>query len=357
MLNPLLGAAFFLGSLELFRHRPRFITEALGAAWVLFLLPGMLSMNVEMYRVAQIIPILLALVSLGLLRLLAVIPEKWRWVFLIGFVGISIGIDGARILNFAPNPSKPETLFERIPHHEEWLAYEEVEKIKEAWGPGLVFSEFVANPDESLFDMVYPENAAENPRFDPSNARWAALLMDAHYFPFVSSRLAGSQWVWLDEKKSAKNLVLGVIPLTDSNRAMVGNWLLAHHYFRMLNAAILNVTNPASDQKAQALFEQEPAFFKKDRFLESCYWERRGEFYYDYSYQTHLEDHLNALRQAIEKGYPAAQLYFKLGSLLFRNGDRKDALTAFRAALKADPQYAAAQSGLNLALSLPPKRP
>jgi len=215
----------------------------------------------------------------------------------------------------------------------------------------------VANPDESLFDMVYPFNAAENPRFDPSGARWAALLMDANYFPFVSARLAGSQWVWLDAKNREKNLVLGVIPLTDPNRAIVGNWILAHHYFRALNEAIFNITNPASYQKAQALFEQEPIFFKKDRFLESCYWERRGEFYYDYAFDLHYQDHLNALRQSIEKGYPAAQLYFKLGSLLLRKGDRKGALAAFRAALKVDPRYEAAQSGLNLALSQAPKRP
>ena len=88
-----------------------------------------------------------------------------------------------------------------------------------------------------------------------------------------------------------------------------------------------------------------------DPFLESCFWERRGEFYYHYGYQEHYADQVEALRQAIQRGYPAAHLYFKLGSLLLRKGDRMGALEAFRAALKANPRDEAAQAGLHLALS------
>jgi hypothetical protein len=349
LLNPLLGSAFFLGVLELYRCRSRWMGPAIGAAFILFLLPGLLSMNLEMYRVVQVLPLLLVLVALGFIRLLFEMTGRWRWIFLVCFLGASLGIDGPRILNLLPDPSKPEAFFLKVPNHEDWMAYQIAKKMQEGLGPGLILSEWVAKPDESLFDMVYPFNAAENPRINPSQAKWAAVLMDGHYFPFVSPRLAGSQWVWLDEKNDAQNLVLGVVPMNAANRGILENWISAHHFFRKLNAAILNVANPQSYQNAAELLGQEPAFFQKDRFLEACYWERRGEFYYDYSYQAHLQDHLDALHQAIQKGYPAAHLYFKLGSLLLRKGDRLGAGSAFKAALKADPQYEAAQVGLNLA--------
>jgi hypothetical protein len=349
MLNPILGTVFFLGSLELYRCRSQFKALAIGAALALFMLPGMLSMNVEMYRVVQVMPLLFVVSVLGFLRLSVEIKPGWRWVFLAIFLVLSVGIDAARVLKFLPDPARPANFVQQVSNPEEWKAFQIAEKIKDRLGPGLVLSEFVAEPGESFFDAAYQFNSAENPRFDPSQAKWAAVLMDGRYFPFVSSRLAGSQWFWLDEKNDAKNLVLGVAPMTTANQMILKDWVSAHHFFRKLNAAILNVANPQSYQNAAELLGQEPAFFQKDRFLEACYWERRGEFYYDYSYQAHLEDHLDALHQAIQKGYPAAHLYFKLGSLLLRKGDRLGASSAFKAALKADPQYEAAQVGLNLA--------
>ncbi len=68
-LNPLLGALFFLGLVEAwrFRHLPFF--KVLGVAFALFILPGVLSVNVQGLRIVPLMPLPLFMVALGFQRL------------------------------------------------------------------------------------------------------------------------------------------------------------------------------------------------------------------------------------------------------------------------------------------------
>jgi tetratricopeptide (TPR) repeat protein len=352
-LNPLQAAAFFLGFLELTRRRQDPRAQAVLAALVLFLAPGFLSMGHEMCRVAQALPLILGISALGLVVFLGRFAPRHRWAILFLFLAAGAAWDAARVIRFLPRPPLAD---QRLP--QDWEAFQVLKSSTDHWGPGLILCDFPADSDESLFVMSYPINAAENPRLNPDQASWAALLMDRDYFHFVSPRLAGSQWFWLDPARpGGKNWVLGWVPLTAGNRPLIQRWMQAHHFFWRLNQKIDDINTPATYAEAADFFSQGERLVQGDPFLESCFWERRGEFYYQYGYQEHYEDHLEALRQAIQRGYPAAHLYFKLGSLLLRKGDRAGALGAFRAALKADPHDEAARAGLNLALSPASKGP
>ena len=69
MLNPLLTAAFFIGVIQTWVNRRRRGIQWAWAGGLLCLMPGLLSMNVEMYRVVLVLPFLLAGAVLGLQKL------------------------------------------------------------------------------------------------------------------------------------------------------------------------------------------------------------------------------------------------------------------------------------------------
>ncbi len=351
-LNPLEDAFFFIGAAQCVKSRGP-VDRVLALTFFLFLLPGMLSMGTEPFRVVQIIPVLAVLCVFGFLRLARAIPGPSRPVFLAVLFLLSAGLDVSRVersraLDYSKDPVEAE----------HWRTYQILKNFSETSGPGWIFTEFLAHPDETLGVMTHDFNKTWDPSSATASVGWSALLIDPHYYPFVSPGFPGSQWYWMDQGTPFdKGFVLGVIPNNAQNLPRLTRWLGAHAYFRRLSEDLCDINNPESYERAQKDFENPPPLIPQDRFLEACYWERRGEFDYDYSYQTHWEDHLDALRQAIKQGYPAAQLYFKLGSLLLRKGDRPGALSAFRAALKQDPQYEEAQSGLNLALGQAPPRP
>ena len=100
-----------------------------------------------------------------------------------------------------------------------------------------------------------------------------------------------------------------------------------------------NINIPKTSATAYQTLAEGQSLVAGDRFLESCYWEKASEFYYQHGYQDHYQDIANALQQAIKKGYPSAHLYYKLGCLYLRKKNFMDARAAFETALKEEPQY------------------
>jgi hypothetical protein len=74
-----------------------------------------------------------------------------------------------------------------------------------------------------------------------------------------------------------------------------------------------------------------------DPFLESCFWERMGEVYYHFGHR--YQDHLQAVQQAIQKGYPAVHLYYELAGLLRVAGRTAEAERAVQKAKESSILY------------------
>jgi len=92
------------------------------------------------------------------------------------------------------------------------------------------------------------------------------------------------------------------------------------------------------------LYERHFAF-EGDRFLESCFFEKIAENEYaDRNYEAQVA----ALRQALQKGIPAAHLYNNLGSLLMRRGRFQESREAFQKALQCRPNHTSAAQGLKV---------
>ncbi|HUO57355.1 MAG TPA: tetratricopeptide repeat protein [bacterium] len=144
------------------------------------------------------------------------------------------------------------------------------------------------------------------------------------------------------------DLILGIIPINARNSRTLMEWREIHHYFRALSFAVNQISEKDTYEKASQLFDSEPASLKRDRFIESCFWERRAEFYYQFDFKSHYSDLLFALRQAIEKGYPSAHLYYKLGSLYLQKKNFTEAQKSLCAALRIEPGYSEALQALRL---------
>jgi tetratricopeptide (TPR) repeat protein len=115
-----------------------------------------------------------------------------------------------------------------------------------------------------------------------------------------------------------------------------------------LSLAINVISEPRTYGEAEGLFRSAPDLLAADPFLSACYWERRSEFFYRYEFQKHFDDQVLALKNAVEKGYPAAHLYYKLGCLHMRKGETALARADFEKGLRREPGYGDIREALGL---------
>ncbi len=338
MLNPFLTSAFLVGLVEAYlnRREPKVQWGLFGAA--LCLLPGLLSMNVEMYRVILVLPFLLFGAALGLHRLLFEIPSARRAVFLAALLLPSLGLDIVHLAHphLFPLFSK-QGVFLGVPPSKpvrSYRAYQILEKQANL-GPGLFFSDFTAIPyDQTLNYATYGFNALLNPGIPLEAARWASILVNANYKPFLEKDLPGGQWVRLDEDLGMPDggLILGIIPMTQKNVGILQKWVQTYPFFRNMDFEWLNLADFMKGSHLLENFSKVKPFLAGDRFLESCYWEKTGEVLYrDRAFPHDLE----AYQKAAGEGYPSAHLFYKIGSIQLRKNQFALARENFRKAEKA----------------------
>ncbi len=335
-LNPLLGAFFWLGLLELVSLRTRpWVKWVLGSIPVL-MLPGLLSMNVEAFRIVQVLPLLLFVTACGLLSALAPLPPSKRWGTLFLILVISTSVDLYNLIQpLVDYRQHPEDFGRPVKSAERLEAYQLLASESREKGPGLVFTDFDPNSfnDHTLSAAVYPFNAARNRSLDPSRASWAAVFVNVHFLPFLHGRFPEGRWEWVGRglKSPDGGYLLGIIPVTDANRGTFQRWLSAHDAFQRADLERYLQDTENFDSLLEILRGAAPSI-EGDRFLESVYWDKTAA--YDYG-KSDLKAHLQAYQQAALKGYPTADLFYKWGQLWLTVGNVSEAKKAFEWASRA----------------------
>lgn len=331
LLTPVLGGFFVMGGASLWRHRSDSPSLWLVLALLLGLAPGLVSMNVETFRIAGALPILLCVTAFGAVEFANLLPKAHRRPVLAALLLLSAGVDAWRVLRW----QTPLGL--RDMPVADLRAMDILRRTKARYGPGTVLTEFLDNShDESLFVLSYGFNTAENPRVSQASL-WTGVVMDRHYRPFLEPHFPGAFWADLGQNDPVSpELSLGIIPLRPENRQRLERWRLAHRYFRQVSLAVNSISEPRTYAQARDLFEQVPSWVLRDPFLLSCYWEKKAQFFYDYDFKEHYEDQCDALRHALA-GLPAFHLHFQLGCLLMRRGHWAEAEKELRAALAQRP--------------------
>lgn len=370
--NPLISSLWDLGILELIRHRRNSFSVWIGVAFGLCLLPGLLSNFEEFFRVIPLLPLFALIAAVGCQKLLMSLPANRTLLFLALGLVISMSLDiyhlnGPYQKRWAFS-SEVEKNYSKSIHL--YQAYQEIEKIHQAQGNGLVFTRFTQGlPDETLELAASGFNAAMNPKLDFDKASWAAVVTNVNYAPFLSTRFPDGKVHWFSSKKNSNpdgSDMVWVMPLTPSRRETMKIWQAASNALTpMINRQINQRENPLYVAVASDLSAVYP-LFQKDPFLESLYWEKaadidfkKGAFIRDKSQnlgENHLplnridlENVIQDLKNAIKFGYPASHLYEHLGTFYLLNNDTANARKAFHEAIHSPLDLTMAKSYLQSA--------
>jgi len=341
MLNPVFSSAFFIGLSGLWPHRREGLVQWIGAAFFVCFLPGFLAADyVELNRVIQVMPLLLLVTTLGLGELALAIGkvERRKWI-VGGLVLCGLLLDLNHLLKPVLEGSFANPRFKQEIPDANFRAYRILEKIAKEKGPGMVLTEFLPlRYGHSLYVATYPFNVAANLKLDIANATWVAVPTNIDYQPFLSKRFPKAKWYWVDNDLSAPEggMMIGIIPFERENQPGFQKWLLAHQIFHKLQVDAEGSFN--SEKKFKQSFQDLAAAYplvQGDPFLESCYWEWTSQYYFGPT----KEKNIQALQNAIQRGYPVACFYQQLTVLLEGDGHIEEALKAKEKAVKVKSSF------------------
>jgi hypothetical protein len=340
-LNPFLGSFFFLGILELWRFRENLLARWVAAAFFIFLLPGALSLNVETFRIAQILPLVLLICAAGIQSALQTLPSQRQWMFLAALFLISGSLDFHLLSSPYDHPDQhPENFGRPVRSLERYRAYQILDEIQKTKGPGWVLADFDTDSfnDPTLLVMTYPFNIVghgsllEELGAQKQFPKWLAIFVNAQYEPFLKKRFPEGKW-WIVSKGLSLpdgGDMLGVLPNTPQNAQIFFAWRNLNEIFRTADRRRFLQNYQILYPVIQTLELTSP--FKNDPFLESVYWDKRAAYEYvalDYDQQ------LYSYQMAVKEGYPTAEFYYKWGELLRVKGRLAEAEEAYLKATKA----------------------
>lgn len=312
MLNPILTTAFWIGLGVLFQRRSEGWAKAILSALFIGLLPGILAGDyVELNRIIQVMPWILMTCVVGIRSILSGIQKGNPRVILRLVLVFSTVLDGWHYLKpvLAQEMEKFKTGQVTLAGSDtNYQAYQVLKGMAKKEGPGIILTDFMPlKYGHTLAVAVHSFNAAENDLIDPKTCKWASLVTEVHYVPFLKTRFPQARWSWFGPSPPSLQggMVLGLFPLRDQDRKWVSDWLLVHHAFHQLN--LEGELSFNGSQYYRKALDDTWGFYPQvrgDRFLESVYWEWVSQF--NFGKDPAVE--IRILKNAIERGYPAAHL-------------------------------------------------
>jgi hypothetical protein len=357
-LNPILGALCLLGLLEAVRNIRKGFHIWLILAFGIFLLPGMLSRDSEVFRIFPILGTIIPLTALGTASLAFSFPSKWVVTWLLILFLPSIGMDFYHLAGpYHRLWDSPDYWAKSVKSINSYRAYLILKEKASTDGPGMVFSDLTPNNlDQTLSLATFPFDLLSDRKRPFQDAKWAALLINVHYQPFLLKRFGIGKTYFLskDIHFSDGGRMLWVFPLENSNTNVIRRWCeadLSLDEFLKESFQGIDYFWGYPSTRTQPALEKVYPFFKNDFFLESCFWEKMADLQFKH---RRLADAIESLHHAVEKGYPAAHLYNRLGVLYLIQGKLLEARQAYKKALQAPFDFTDSEQQLK---QLQPPRP
>jgi tetratricopeptide (TPR) repeat protein len=331
LLNPVVAALAVLGAVKIWNARSYRVQMT--AAVLLSLVPGLLSRNLQPFRISLFILPALVLAAWGLDHLASTLKEKKRWLFILGTLFFCAVWDGAKLIR-----ARGALASVSLPYRQAALA---VTSASKELGPGLLFTQFVARAtqaEQALGPMLSSLNWAK-PGAPWTRAKWGALIINEHYRPFLEKKLPGVQWKPLapDMTEHTGWLILGMFPILEKQKEKIGGWIEAQAWLEQRGWEINNISTVSVKNESLENLVHPPEVFRKDRFLTAVHGEWLSDTYYRVDFRRYYDEQIRALRRAVGEGVPAFHLEYELGSLYLRKKHFTEARQAFKAALKSDP--------------------
>jgi hypothetical protein len=318
------SAALLLEGIALLLRR-RFLSPALAVCVLLLALPGLVTRGVEPFRVLPLFLVALPVAALGLDSVSrAAGPRRGivAWILL-----AAISVAGTAHL-FGPYRSAVRSWDPRLAHMRsapDAEAFRILRKQSDLAGPGWVMESLRARPaDPALQVRSYP---FDRPCRPPGAARWAALVLDAHYRPFLERRWPDAALLPLRAPGDGSPRLLMCLhaapaaDLRELEEICAGNLLLATLGRRQLLRA--NGSSNREDLEAMTALAarfQDPLLVSvaAERVVTLAGAERRrlGEDPGDRLYRGSLA----VLEDALRRGYPAEHLRYIHARYLSQKG-------------------------------------
>ncbi len=352
-LNPILGSLFFLGVIELYRNRSLPLVRWFFLAFFINFFPILLANNTNWFHAFSLMPLFLLVTAVGLRVLFPDVTGIGPKASLLGLFLVSSILDWTnleRTRDFINN-SYPAPEMARV--------YQQLKQISRERGPGLVFSDLWLRPwPPYLGFATTPFNVLLWKGENLEKGSWCALMANVNYQPFLKKIFPDGKAhsVTKDLSHADGGIMLWIMPATPERLGIFKRWQKAGLALQPFLEQYALLGPNENDHLGPLLDSLETAypFFQGDSFLESIYWEIRGNI--DFRnvlgksppvtlFQNQIQGHippsltqtillpcLMDFQQGIKKGYPAANFYYQLGALESMAGDREKALKYFKKA-------------------------
>lgn len=351
LLNPLLGAFFFLGLLECVRYRRQALFRWTCLSLLASLLPGFLAKGFEVFRWSLAFPLMLMICGWGMGRLMTA-RQNLPWRGSAAILGLLFAVSASLDVYQLAGPyhrlwGEPNPLWKNIKSAELCEAYRILSQTSVPRGKGFVLSDLRVDPtDQTLALACFPFDASRNASVNPQDVRWIAFITDADEKPFLQRRFPQGRWYWLAKKAqtTAEPQMLGVLDFPSVPSPELARWMEADRRTQPLTSAIMDVLAGQSQKSFLAQLKVLQPFFKGDAFLQSCFFEKTA---FHQMADKNWPGALEAVREGLRQGYPAAHLYNLEGVLLARLGRNAEARKAFQEALHCEVNFSPALENLN----------
>ena len=338
LLNPVLGAFFFLGLGEAWRLRRGPLAQALGGSFLLFLIPVLFTDNYSATRLTPLLVPCLILTAWGIQIFALSCGNFLRKAYIPILLLLSICLDG---INLVQTRAYTNSLQEGPKYTRSIQAWDKLSQLS-LKGPGAVFLNFINDPrDRSLALLTYSFNPLVNDQIAPESIRWAAVLADEEYRPCLDKSFSGIQWQRLawdsrDLKGGicfVRGVYLGVIPLSKENRPVILRWIPAGKDLENFTLDDLNYVPPRSHDPILEKMDGFYGDFKKNNFLKTFFWEKEA---HDYAEDKNYLPALRALDDSLRAGCLRGYLFQEQGQLLVKTKSFDEAKRAFIQAGRLD---------------------
>jgi hypothetical protein len=317
LLNPVLTSLSLVGFLQILRCWTPFQITCSFGCFFLSLIPGLLSQNLELYRLSQTIPYVFLSATIGVQ---AIMIHRLNLRGIILAILLCLSSFGLDIYNYFYRYCDLNS----APLGQQWRieqfydAYTVLADLSRQNGSLYVFSEFNPDYDNKTLDAAcYPFDVLQNPSLFGSKPRWAALICNSQYSHYLIGKFPGLRWKVLKKETrgtdNQKPFGIFIIPTSQIPPDMLAHWIKTDEIYRVVD---FEIRNKRPRDLWAGFLESHPALvslFPHDPFLTAVYWEKMGLYKF---LDSHFLQASQAFQNAIDQGIPAANLYYNLAVCL-----------------------------------------
>ena len=330
--NPLVTSLALLGFTALWigKRRPWALGTLL--AGLVFLAPGLFSTGTEIFRVLNLLPLVLGLAAFGLVELAGQTPIAIRSAVVGSLLALSAGLD----LYHYMGPYQQIPAVRQIWRNGAFASIDDRLEDCRRQGLRLGLLDFTVNDydDHTLDVLTRSLDGFAGPEGGKTAVDQVALVADVHYRPFLEKRFPKARWFSFPGESSPgePGWTLGLIPAGEMTAEERSQWSDAALVFKRVGSLRMYWQRYQSLEPILRDLLSQKASFEGDPFLQSVFWEEAALLF---NIERNLPYALACYQRAIQGGYPAAQLYNESGVLEALSGRRKQALLDFRKATQA----------------------